>query len=91
MPVIKKLSIYLSLIFIFLLPALGSKDAIAQQQVLTTLEFYLVGLEVRPGPDYQAVPRSETTTVNTNIIMPTQQIPYSEIEKMLPPDTVIKG
>ena len=91
MPVIKKLSIYLSLIFIFLLPALGSKDAIAQQQVLTTLEFYLVGLEVRPGPDYQAVPRSETTTVNTNIIMPTQQIPYAEIEKMLPPDTVIKG
>lgn len=89
--IVKKAFVFLSLIFIFLLPAFIPKDAAAQQQVLTTLEFYLVGLEVRPGPDYQAVPRSETTTVNTNIIMPTQQIPYSEIEKMLPPNTVIKG
>ncbi|HEY5599058.1 MAG TPA: hypothetical protein VIK48_00090, partial [Candidatus Manganitrophaceae bacterium] len=58
---------------------------------LTDLKFYVVGMEIKPNPSKQAVPKELTTTVNTEVILPAGEVSFAEIQPLLPKDLVVKA
>ncbi|TAK03476.1 MAG: hypothetical protein EPO39_11995, partial [Candidatus Manganitrophaceae bacterium] len=58
---------------------------------LTELKFYVVGMQIKPTPDKQAVPKELSTTVNTEVILPTAEVSFADLKPLLPKDLVIKA
>lgn len=61
------------------------------QVSLARLTFYVTGLNLRPSPERQAVPKDLTTTVNTELLFGTDAVNFSDVQGQLPKDLVIKG
>jgi hypothetical protein len=61
------------------------------QVSLAKLTFYVVGLNLRPSPERQAVPKDVTTIVNTELLFGTDAVNFADIQAQLPADLIIKG
>ncbi len=82
----------LGLLFsLFLLGHAASSYAQQSGVTLTELKFFVVGMDITPNPEKQAVPKDLTTTVNADVSLATPEVSFSDIQSQLPADLVVKG
>lgn len=79
------------LLGLFLLGQAAPSQAQESQVTLTELQFFVVGMDITPNPEKQAVPKDITTTVNADVRLAAPGINFADIQDLLPDDLVVKG